>query len=126
MKHLSKHIKDTLSAQPNLMEMSNYSGSSTGLGNIWIWVGEKPGKHGYRVKVSNLSNKPGLMSKSDSFSVTLPQYNIVGTVNTKLVTSKNMAKLMDFIRSNEQLIKDLSDLKIDSKMFSDRMLTVSK
>ena len=92
-----------------LMEMSNISSKITGIEGVVIWLGPNPHYHGRRVKVSN---DIGKFNRSNCFTITLPDLNIIGDVNSNLIDNKKMEKIKKFISINMEVIIKYSDEEI--------------
>ena len=92
-----------------LMEMSNISSKTTGIEGVVIWLGPNPHYHGRRVKVSN---DIGKFNRSNCFTITLPDLNIIGDVNSNLIDNKKMEKIKKFISINMEVIIKYSDEEI--------------
>jgi predicted restriction endonuclease len=58
-----------------LLEMANFTEKTTGIDDVVIWLGP-----GNRIKVSN---KPNSFDTYDTFTITIPDLEIIGDVNTK-------------------------------------------
>jgi len=95
-----------------LLEMANVTENETGIDNVVIWIGPSPENHGYRIKVSNIPKKIG---KDSLFTITIPDLNIFGNIDTRFINSERLDKIFEFIKKNEQLIMDYSDYKISTK-----------
>lgn len=104
-----------------LMEMANISSKKTGLLDIYIWVGPNPKYHGKRIKVSNIPNK---FSKDDCFTLTIPNFEIVGNINTKLIDSKKLSKIIEFVEINMKLICDFSDEIISTDELIENLIPI--
>lgn len=103
-----------------LLEMANLWGKHTGLDDVVIWIGSAVrSKHGKRIKVSNINSKIG--SSLDCFTITIPDFKIIGEVNTKHITKQKLDKIFDFINLNIDAISDVCDEKIDIVEFILRM-----
>jgi len=103
-----------------LFEMANLWGESTGLDNVVIWVGStERTKHGPRIKVSNFPDN--MNNGDDVFSITIPDLEIKGDVNKKHITRKKLEKIFKFIEMNKDIIIDISENKIDTVSFIQRM-----
>ena len=126
MKKFSDYIKEQLEKRSKsyVIEMANLSGTNTGLDDVFIWLGDCSMKRGYRIKVSNIPNKSGRMSKSDSFSIYYPDFKTIGKINTKHITKRKLDKIVEFMKVNEQAIKNVLDSKIDTVEFLKQMKTV--
>ena len=94
-----------------LLEMSNISSKISGIDNIVMWIAPNPKYHGYRIKVSN---QPNRMNSDDSFTITIPDYNISGKRNTKLITNKVFKDIIKFIELNLELIVKYSEHQIST------------
>jgi hypothetical protein len=103
-----------------LFEMANLKGDKTGLDDVVIWIGStvRTG-HGYRIKVSNLPFKTG--SSLDCFTITIPEFDIVGKRNKKHVTNDKLNRIIKFIELNMEVIIDICEEKIDTVEFIERM-----
>lgn len=89
-----------------LMEMANISPNKTGIENVYIWIGPNPYSHWKRIKVSNVSWK---FKKDDCFTLTIPDFKIIGEVNTKLINNDVLNQIKEFVNLNLKLINDYSD-----------------
>jgi len=105
-----------------LLEMSNFWGDGLGLDeNIVLWIGSSlSSKHGNRIKVSNIPSKD-MGTSRDCFSITVPDLNIIGDINTKHITTKKLKTIFGFIKLNEQTIIDFCEEKIDGIEFGKRL-----
>ncbi len=108
----------TTISDEELMEMSNISPKKTGIKDVVIWIGPNPDNHWKRIKISNIPNK---ISKSDCFTLTIPDFKIIGDVNDKLITSSVLEDIKKFVNLNLQLIYDYSDNKIFTDEFIDSL-----
>lgn len=106
--YLKKH---TRISDEELLEMANISPKTTGLKDLFIWVGPNP--HGRRIKVSNIPNK---FSKEDCFTITIPDFEIIGHPEN-WITNKHIEDIKKFITLNKDLIIDYSDEKISTDEF---------
>ncbi len=111
----------TIITDEELMEMANVSPKKTGIENVYIWFGPNPHSYGRRVKISNIPNK---FSKKDCFTLTIPNFSIIGEYNEKLITTDVLEKIKDLIRLNIKLIEDFSDEKISTDEFIDNLKPV--
>jgi hypothetical protein len=107
----------TTISDEELLEMANISPKKTGLKDIFIWVGPNPHTHGKRIKVSNIPNK---FSKSDCFTVTIPDFQIVGNPSD-WITNKLIEDIEKFLTINMKLICDFSDEKISTDELIDNL-----
>jgi hypothetical protein len=107
-----------------LMEMANISPDKTGIKDVFIWVGPNPTTHWRnwrRIKVSNIPNK---FDKKNCFTITVPDFKIIGETNDKLITSKILTDIKKFIKLNMQLICDYSDEKISTDKLIDNIIKI--
>jgi len=120
---LSNIYNDQSLSDDELFEMANLHGKHTGLDDVVIWVGSSlKSKHGRRIKVSNINSKIG--SSLDCFTITIPELETIGKVNTKHITQYKMDKIKDFIKLNMNIICDICDEKIDTVDFINQMKKV--
>jgi hypothetical protein len=125
MKNINKYFEfidnsNSLS-EDELFEMANVTEETTGIKDVVIWIGPNPKSHGKRVKVSNI---PGRISSNDCFTLTIPNFEIIGNVNTKFIDSIKMEKIKEFIMNNQSIIEDYSDYKISTKQLLDGLKPV--
>jgi hypothetical protein len=100
--------------EQELMEMANVTEKVTGIKNIVLWLGSNPAGSWKRIKVSNISNK---FDGKNCFTLTIPEFKIIGEVNTKLIDNKKIEQIKHFVILNMQLILDYSDYKIETYDF---------
>lgn len=108
-------------SEQELMEMANVDYETTGIKDVVIWIGPNPKSHGKRIKISNIPNK---FDGSKCFTLTIPDFKIIGNVNTKLITTDVLNKIKQFITDNYQLISDFSDYLISTKKLIDNLKKV--
>ena len=111
---LNEFIDYTSLTNDELLEMANATSKVTGIKDIVLWMGPPPPNHGHRIKVSN---KPNKISNDDLFTITIPEYKIIGEVNTNFITSKKIKEIINFIELNKNLIIEYSDNKIETLDF---------
>ena len=97
--------------------MANFTKKTTGIDDVVIWLGP-----GNRIKVSN---KPNSFDTYDTFTITIPDLEIIGDVNTKFIKQSVLNKIYDFIKSNIQVIEEYSDRKISTEDLIERIKKVS-
>ena len=112
---------DNSLSEDELLEMANVTEETTGIKDVVLWIGPNPKSRGKRIKVSNIPNK---ISSSDCFTITIPNFEIIGDVNNKLIDSIKMDKIKEFITINQKLIEDYSDYKISTKDLLDSLKSV--
>ena len=120
MKRYFEFVDNGLS-EDELLEMANVTDESTGINDVVLWIGPNPTSHGKRIKVSNIPNK---ISSSDLFTITIPDMNIIGDVNSKFITKSKLDDIKKFITINLQLIEDYSEYKITTKRFLDNLKSI--
>ena len=105
-----------------LLEMSNYWGNGLGLDEtIVLWMGSAlSSKHGNRIKVSNIPGKSMGTSK-DCFTITVPNLDVIGDVNTKHITTKKLKTIFKFIKLNEEAIIEFCQEQIDTTEFNKKL-----
>jgi hypothetical protein len=107
--------------EQELMEMANVTDTVTGIKNVVLWLGPNPAGHWKRIKVSNIPNK---FDGKDCFTITIPDFKIIGEVNTKLIDSGKIEQIKQFILLNMQPILDYSDYKMDTFKFLNQLKKV--
>ena len=99
----------------SLNEMSNVPSEVLGIKNVIMWIGEKPGQHGHRVKISNV---PNTFSKHDNFTIMIPSLKKKGIVNESFIKSKIYDKILLFVSCYTELIIKKSQGKISMEYFT--------
>jgi len=99
-------------SEQELLEMANVTFKTTGIENVVLWIGPNPEYHGKRIKVSNLPNK---FTGSNCFTLTIPDFDIVGNVDESFITSKVLNKIKEFVNKNYKVICDYSDYLISTE-----------
>lgn len=124
-KHINEYkeyIDQELSEQ-ELLEMSNVSDKKTGVKDVVIWIGANPKYHGHRIKVSNIPNKTDGI---DLFTITIPDFNIIGKVNKSFIDSKKMKDIKRFIELNKELIIAYSNYEITGDVLMDKLISINE
>jgi hypothetical protein len=106
--------KDNSLSEQELLEMANATEKVTGIKNIVLWLGPNPAGHWKRIKISNVPNK---FDGKNCFTLTIPEFKIIGEVNTKLIDNEKIEQIKQFVLLNMQLILDYSDYKIETYDF---------
>jgi len=101
--------------------MANVSPKKTGIEDVYIWFGPNLHYYGRRIKVSNIPNK---FSKEDCFTITMPDFRIIGNINKKLIDSKKLDRIKELINKNLKIIEDFSDELISTDEFIDKLQSV--
>ena len=110
-----------LMTEDELLEMTNAWGTSTGLDDVVIWVGSAVlSNHGNRIKVSNMPSK-NVGRSIGCFTITVPDLEVIGNINTKHITSKKLDKIFDFIKLNQDVIIAICQDEIDGVEFGRRI-----
>lgn len=104
-----------------LLEMANIGFESTGIPHVVIWIEPKPPYHGHRVKVSNKSDS---WSK-DNFTITIPEFEIIGDINKNLITDDVFKKIIQFIEINKDSIFKLSNQEIDGAQLKQSLKSIN-
>lgn len=107
--------------EQELLEMANVDWKNTGIKDIVLWIGPNPGQHWRRIKVCNNKNT---FDFSDNFTLTIPEFKVIGKVNTKLITTEVLEKIKKFVNINFQIICDYSDYKISTSDFIENIKKV--
>lgn len=104
--------------EDELLEMSNVTYKTTGIKDIVLWIGPNPGQHWKRIKICNKKNT---FDPSDSFILTIPEFEIKGKRNEKVITNEILEKIKEFVKINYQVIYDYSDYKISTEDFIEKL-----
>jgi hypothetical protein len=107
--------------EDELLEMSNITDEDSGIKNVVLWIGPNPTYHGKRIKVSNIPNS---FETTDCFTITIPDFKIIGNVNKKFITNKKIKQIIDFIELNMDSIIDYSDKKISTRKLLDNIKSI--
>jgi len=99
-------------SEQELLEMANVTYKTTGIENVVLWIGPNPEYHGKRIKVSNLPNK---FTGTNCFTLTIPNFEIIGNVDEKFITTKVLNKIKEFVNLNLSVISDYSDYLISTE-----------
>ena len=112
MKKLFEYKNFNQLSEQELLEMANVTYKTTGIENVVLWTVPNPDYHGKRIKVSNLPNK---FTGSNCFTLTIPQFEIVGKIDETFITTKVLDKIKEFVTLNYQIISDYSDYLISTE-----------
>jgi hypothetical protein len=104
-----------------LLEMANFTKKTTGIDDVVIWIGPNPPNHGKRIKVSN---KPNSFDPYDTFTITIPDLEIIGDFNKKFIKEYTLNKIYQFIETNIEVITEYSDRKISTEELIERIKKV--
>ena len=86
-----------------------------------IWIGPNTHYQGKVIKVSNIPNKSG---KDDCFTLTIPDFEIIGNINIELITNEILEKIKLFTNTNIKLINDFSDELISTDELIDNLIRI--
>ena len=93
-------FKDNSVSDKELLEMANASEKVTGIKNVVLWLGPPPPSHGHRIKVSNT---PDSFKLDNCFTITIPDFKIIGEVNKSLIDiikySEYKMNTLDFLNN---------------------------
>jgi len=103
------------------MTLTDVSPRQTGIENVYVWVGFNPHYQVRRIKVSNVPND---FHGKDCFTMTIPDFKIIGEPNRKVVTTAIMKEIIKFVELNLQLIYDYSDEKMATDEFFDKIVGI--
>lgn len=109
--------------EQELLEMANVGYKDTGIEDVILWIGPNPGQHWRRIKVCNKKNT---FDFSDNFTLTIPDFKIIGEVNTKLITTEILEKIKEFVNLNYKIICDYSDYKILTSDFIENIKKIKQ
>ena len=99
------NFREEFTNQEPLYEMSNVLTKYTGLPTT-IWISAKRGNHGARIKIYKEKNGSG-----SSFTVTVSDEPKV--IGTSFLKSKELKKVVEFIKLNKELLLKFWELKIE-------------
>lgn len=113
MKYIKRinELHTTNLSEQELLEMANLNYKYTGIENVILWVGPNPGSQSYRIKISNIPNK---FEGKDCFTLTIPDYEVVGNMDTKFITNKVLSDIKKWCELNIEVIKEYSDYEIST------------
>ena len=103
------------------MTLTDISPRQTGIKDAYIWAGFNPHTHDRRIKVSNVPND---FHGKDCFTMTIPDFEIIGEPNKKVVSDDIMNDIVKFVEVNLQLIYDYSDEKIDTVEYFENIVKI--
>jgi hypothetical protein len=118
---LNEYNNYTSLSEDELLEMANITDTKTGIKNVVLWVGPNPKFHGHRIKVSNTPNS---FKPDNCFTITIPNYNIIGNVNTKFITSEVFNDIIKFIELNIDLICKYSEYETSTEYLLDNIKSI--
>ena len=104
-----------------VMTLTDIIPKQTGIKDVVLWVGDNPHTKARRVKVSNMPNS---LSRQDCFTLTMPEFEILGTPNRELINDDVMKDIIKFVQQNLQAIYDYSDFKISTDVFFDKIIRI--
>jgi hypothetical protein len=87
-------------------EIASVGESATGIKDVILWFGPNP--HSREVKV-RISNTPNDLTGDNIFSLILPKYNILGTMNKDFITDDVLSSIIEYIEYNKENIYNYSD-----------------
>jgi hypothetical protein len=95
-----------------LLELANVTDKTTGIEDVVIWIGPNPPNHGKRIKISNQPNK---FDGKDCFTLTIPDFKIIGNINDKFIDTDKLNKIKEFIEINIDIITKYSDYLLSTE-----------
>lgn len=113
--------KYNLFTDDELLEMANVADDITGIKNVVLWLGPPPPSHGHRIKVSNVPNS---FQVNDCFTITIPDFKIIGKVNKSLITKDKLNKIIKFIEINIEVIVSYSKYEMSTLDFLNSLIKV--
>lgn len=108
---IKEYKENKILSEQELLEMANVSSKVTGIDDIVLWIGPNPNSHWKRIKVSNVPNK---FDGKDCFTLTIPDFRIIGKINKSLIKKDVMDKIIHFVELNIDIISDYSDYKMET------------
>lgn len=122
MKKIFEYNKFNNLSEQELLEMANVTYKTTGIENVVLWIGPNPEYHGRRIKVSNLPNK---FTGVNCFTLTIPDFEIIGKVDNTFITSKILNMIKQFVNINYEVICEYSDYLISTEELLSRLKKVN-
>ena len=114
-------FKDNTFSDQELLEMANASEKVTGIKNVVLWLGPPPASHGHRIKVSNI---PDSFKVDNCFTITIPDFKIIGERNKSLIDEKKLSQIIEFIKINMDSIIAYSEYKMDTIDFLNGLIKI--
>jgi len=114
-------FKDNSVSDKELLEMANASEKVTGIKNVVLWLGPPPPSHGHRIKVNNT---PDSFKLDNCFTITIPDFKIIGEVNKSLIDEKKLNQIIQFIKINMDNIIKYSEYKMNTLDFLNNLIKV--
>lgn len=116
---LKRPLWEEIDPLDELFEMANVPPEITGLKHF-IWVGIKNTKHADRIKVTN---NPKRMDWEDAFVVTIEDKpRLVAGICS--LGAKDLNKIFEFIKLNKETLLDLSNHKLSTNVFLNKLKKV--
>ena len=115
------HNYATFITDEEKMTLTDISPEQIGIEDVYIWVGANPHTQDRRIKVSNIPND---FHGKDCFTMTIPDFKIIGNPNPELITDDIMKDIIKFVELNLQLIYDYSDEKMATDEFFDKIVGI--
>lgn len=109
MKKKLKRIQEFLDTDEALFELANLDKFDTGL-PMMVWIGEKRGPHGPRVKVARTYNHRTIAG--DSFSVSIVDKPKIVAGDQGVISNKDVKKVINWILLNKTMLLQYWDSKI--------------
>lgn len=100
------------------LDMESLTVRSTGIPNVVLWVGPSPESY-QRVYVVNSPNS--YKREEDYFTLSIPDYRIMGRVNTDFITPEVIEKIKNWCNQNMKAILDYSNYKTSTCEFIDQL-----
>lgn len=111
MDDINRFHSASLSEQ-ELLEMAIVTYKYTGIEHVVLWVGPNPESPGQRrIAVSNMPNK---YDGRDCFTLTIPEYEIIGKVDNNVITKEILSQIKQWCDKNMQVIIEYSDYEIST------------
>ena len=90
----------------SLFEMTDISGAATGLGNVIIWIAPILPNQNKRIHVSNVPSKS---YAGDTFTITIPDLEIIGDVNRSFIDGQKLEQIRAWVVLNQKAIEDYEE-----------------
>lgn len=106
-------------SEQELLHMSNLTADETGIKDVVIWVG-------YDSQWIKVSNVPNSLDGKDCFTITIPDYKVIGTVNTQFITPDTIKDIISFAELNMKIISQYADYEISTAVLISHIRKLSE
>jgi hypothetical protein len=104
-------------------EIVSVGESATCIKDVILWFGPNPDSREVKVRISN---KPNDLTGNDIFSLILPEYNILGTINKEFITDDVLSSIIEYIEFNKENIYNYSIFAADGSICAGNFILALK